>query len=995
MEKIHFEIYSKLNAQAVARMWTESRDGWPPGFLGASEFTTESVEMEENSSGKLFTVLAIKGDRVVGYCRTTPYGGEPDAAYVALLNVVPDLHGKKLGKKLLLDAVRRTADDGYYRIDLHTWPANIKAMPLYKKTGFFWVPDSMVYMQNYMPFLLGRTEFMDFLGDTDWYDCFIRELEVEPDEQRTETGREVFNYLFKIGDDSFRAEFDRRGRILSSLETPLLSVSVKRNRGEIFYGKAVSVSIEGNSLPKELSIESHKYLTAPESLTVREASEGFDVIPEPVEVPIPDRDRSPRVLTVLPGNDRLKIGIGIRAEEPVSILSSPVRRLSPGQKELALDIKRLAGSDFFRLEASLAGEVFLNETYPLEDSIFQQIIIPLPDLSTGLNELRLTLFLDGKAGAEEKIILISGSYKGTPKAFLTRKTAVIVGKDGTLGISRTGVWGTIWIPGEHDREKMAGNIRISAGPPYWNSDLLHQVYDFELGDGEVIAETAWPSRPGLKSEIRYRIDTAGFMMVESSVINESSSHQKVSFVANWGGGFPFVAGKRIIPLRKGLLVCQEVYNQIPDMSEDYPRDTAEMAAPWLAVYSGNMALMVWFPGWQKLQYGRPETEEMIAAPGEKAVSPPFKVLLSKGDLKDLLTNARILGWDTGSSLEKTGFIDHNIEPVIGEGYELMLSHNLLGKRSGAISINGVIEAEGSISIGSSISAVVHKAGVAEISLNIAGRESVFPVRIIRVSAPSVELSEKDGILTISNSRLKALIDPSEFGHVYSLRLDGVEYLMSSHPGPSDFAWEKPWFGGIHPRINDRNRPFRLDSVDCSWREFQTLTGGLPECGWEMNWAVDHKKYGSLDLTWRVSMLPEVPLLKTGFCAEATHEAYLGGELDIRSFISPGGEHDKAILTAQSMPLLRQGRKHAGAWFDVGQWGRVETPEKGFVEAYSNTDGIFFAEDFADSGCHLSIFNTLDRKREIEVLWIFGNCEDDEALSSIYRAQLTGKVHVTR
>ena len=114
METVNFEIYTKLNADAVARMWFESREGWPPGSLGASEFTAESIEMEENSSGKLYTVLAMEGNRVVGYCRTTPYGGEPDAAYVALLNVVPDLHGRKLGKRLLLDAVRRTAEDGYY-----------------------------------------------------------------------------------------------------------------------------------------------------------------------------------------------------------------------------------------------------------------------------------------------------------------------------------------------------------------------------------------------------------------------------------------------------------------------------------------------------------------------------------------------------------------------------------------------------------------------------------------------------------------------------------------------------------------------------------------------------------------------------------------------------------------------------------------------------------------------------------------------------------------
>ncbi len=991
MEEICFEIYTKLHAEGVARMWSESREGWPPGFLGASEFTADSIEMEENSSGKLYTVLAMEGDRVVGYCRTTPYGGEADAAYVALLNVVSDLHGRKLGKKLLLDAVKRTAEDGYYRIDLHTWPANLKAMPLYKKTGFFWVPDSMVYMQNYMPFLLGRTEFRNFLGDKDWYDCFIRELEVEPDEQRTGTGREVFNYLFRIGDNSFRAEFDRRGRILSSLETTERSVSVRREGEKFFYGKAVRVSIRGNSLPQELQIESHKYLTAPESLTLQEASMGFDVIPEPVEVPVPDSDRSPRVSTVLPGDNPLEIGIGIRAEEPVSILSPPVRRIAPGQKELTLDIKNLAESDSFGLKASLGGEIYLNETYPLEDCIFQQIRIHLPDLSSGLNELGLILLHDGKAGAMEKIILICGSFTGAPEAALTRKTAVIAGKDITLGVSRTGAMGTIWIPGENDMEQVSAYIGMSAGPPYWNSDLPHQLYDISIRDNEIYAASIWPSRPGLTHEIRYRIDPAGFAEVSSCVLNESSSDQKVRFAARWGGGMPFFAGRRIIPLKEGLFDCPEVYNQIPDASEDYPRDTAVLAAPWLALSSRKSTLMAWFPLWKKLQYGRPETEDILITPGERKHSPPFRVLLSRGDMKDLLSDARILGWNTGPALERTGFFDHNIEPVMGEGCELKLSHNLLGKRKGTITIGESLEAEGTVSSGRFIKAAVPESGAAEISLGIAGRELVYPVRIISGSAPAAELTEKDGILAISNARLKALIDPSEFGHVYSLRLDGVEYLMSSHPGPSDFAWEKPWFGGIHPRITDRrNKPFKLDIVDCSWKEFSTITAGLPEKGWEMNWIVDHKKFGSMHLTWRVSMLPDVPLLKTWFCPEAMRGVYLSGEFDVRGFLTPGGEHDKVILTAQSEPLLKQGREHAGAWFDTGRWGRVETPGKGFIEAHSVSEGILFAEDYADSGCHIAFFNTNDRKREIEVFWIFGNCEEEEALSRIFRAQLTDK-----
>ena len=99
---------------------------------------------------------------MVGYCRTSPYGGEPDAAYVDLLNAVPDMHGHGIGKSLLLDAIGRCTERGLVRLDLHTWSANMKAVPLYKKTGFFWVPDTMVYMQNYIPFLLNRKEFREF-----------------------------------------------------------------------------------------------------------------------------------------------------------------------------------------------------------------------------------------------------------------------------------------------------------------------------------------------------------------------------------------------------------------------------------------------------------------------------------------------------------------------------------------------------------------------------------------------------------------------------------------------------------------------------------------------------------------------------------------------------------------------------------------------------------------------------------------------------------------
>ncbi|MBD3277173.1 MAG: GNAT family N-acetyltransferase [Candidatus Aegiribacteria sp.] len=211
MDNLEYREYRKGDAASVARMWEESRQGWPSGFLGASSITAASVEREERGSGSLFTVLAVLDDRVIGYCRTSPYGGEPDASYVDLVNVVPDFHGHGIGKRLLLDAVRRTAESGRVRIDLHTWPANMQAVPLYKKTGFFWVPETSVYMQNYIPYLLRREEFSQFLDEDDWYGCFKRKLDICEDLQKTASGRLVFRYRFQRAGEEFLAEFDKNG----------------------------------------------------------------------------------------------------------------------------------------------------------------------------------------------------------------------------------------------------------------------------------------------------------------------------------------------------------------------------------------------------------------------------------------------------------------------------------------------------------------------------------------------------------------------------------------------------------------------------------------------------------------------------------------------------------------------------------------------------------------------------------------------------------------
>jgi len=974
--------YSDSDADAVAKMWEESREGWPPGFFGASATTAESVRQEERSSGGLFTALAWLGDRAVGFCKTTPYGGEQDATYVALLSVVPDLHGKKIGKKLLLDAVTRVADKGYYRIDLHTWPANTKAVPLYKKTGFFWVPDSMVYMQNYMPFLLQRPEFKEFLGDGWWYDHFDRELKIEHDEEKTESGRDVFTYVFRKDGNEFKAAFDRTGRMLCSLDTPDFSASMERSNGKVYFGVPVTLSLSGRSLPGTVSVCSDSSLEASESFDTD--GDGFSVTPEPLRVPKTQRDRAPRVSVKLSSAEPLEIGLGLRAEEPVSMVSPTFRFICPGQKTLELDFKRLSDASDVVLRYSVDKGEETEKAVKLSDTVFQACTLDLPDLGIGIHTLRFVLAWKGVESYPETVVLVTGLPSGDPIVVDTRHSMLIVGEDTVLRIDRKGATGLLWGRSMDDRPERLVFLRMAAGPPLWGSDLPLQVYDLEEKDGAIVASTDWPSRKEMKHHSVFRLERSGLVEVRSSVENGSDTDQKVIFHMNWGGMEIFSPRTDIIPLKGSLHVEPRVYNQVPDWTEDMPHKVEELGAPWTGILGPDRAVMSYFDGWPAVQYDSPETGDIIVPSGESVSSPPFLLLYAEGGLKSLLRKAMSLGWRIGETERLLTFPDHSVEPIMCNGSTISLTHGLKGERKGAISVNGSEIACGPVMSGSAISGEASGTGPVEILLDVAGRSFAVPSFLVGKDCEVVATEFDDGILMISNERLKALIDPSQCGHVFSIDLDGTEYLRASHPDPGGMAWEKPWFGGSHPRIaTSQQSPFRLEEHMPETRLLEKLTGNLTERGWEQVWRVNHKKYGSFLLRWEVTLLPSVPVLRSRLDAEPLAGSAFGGEIDVRGFIQPGGEHSDGILSCESNPSLRQGRKHSGAWGQAGKWARVESPGKGFVEAYTLGYGTFFCEDYSEEGCHLAVFCPLSRRRTVEMLWLFGTGEE-EKLSDILR-----------
>jgi ribosomal protein S18 acetylase RimI-like enzyme len=232
--------YDATYAGAVAEMWNNSQDGWG----GSNTIMTEDqvVKQEANSTNQNL-YLALDGDKVVGYCSLGEYREDEGALYIPLLNVRGDYHGKKVGKRLVLTAVQRAIELKWPRLDLYTWPGNTKAVPLYKKCGFFWEDrDDATHLMNFMPTVLQTEAVQDFFDGESWYETNTRVIEVKPDGNK-EKDYHYYQYSWENSkDQALKMEFERFGRGLRLIETDDYLISASVENLKLVFGDDYKVS---------------------------------------------------------------------------------------------------------------------------------------------------------------------------------------------------------------------------------------------------------------------------------------------------------------------------------------------------------------------------------------------------------------------------------------------------------------------------------------------------------------------------------------------------------------------------------------------------------------------------------------------------------------------------------------------------------------------------------------------------------------------------------
>ena len=242
--------FQKEDASKLAELFNSfDREGlWPGGFTGGVPYTAERILDSFPVAVKNICILiSTHNGKFTGICTLHPHWEDAEAAYIGLLGVHPDYLGKGHGKALILKSLQIATENNLRRVDLDTWAGNLRAVPLYKKCGLFWVPETSVGMQDYIPGIITFPIAKEFFKKHDWYLSQKRKLDLVPDKFQLEE-MEVFPYEFSEDEDHLKVWVDKYGRGILGIERTLdsehLRIIAKLKDHKVIAGVEQELTIE-------------------------------------------------------------------------------------------------------------------------------------------------------------------------------------------------------------------------------------------------------------------------------------------------------------------------------------------------------------------------------------------------------------------------------------------------------------------------------------------------------------------------------------------------------------------------------------------------------------------------------------------------------------------------------------------------------------------------------------------------------------------------------
>ena len=987
-------------------MWQASDDQWPGTWSGGVEITTKMIREWHAHINMLNIYVAETADKskLVGYCSLSERPEEKNTAYLAVLNVQPDCQGQSIGRRLVQQCVERSTELGFHFLSIGTWSGNLKSVPTYKKCGYFWKPDTSVYMENYIPPIRQLACARAYFSRHNWYTTFKRELSQKEDDERWE-GMKTYAYHWEQDGDSLSVWVDREAQRLTAVETDTFFAGAMA--GDIEPAKGMSTTLRwriSNKQERSMSVSliasgtEHIQVEKRATLTVapgetQEFEATVDVALDTPDVRPHHRVPSVRSLFIIDG-EVLELGTGLRPQKAVHVSTAPdYVTLFPGvAKTLHVQLQSYLKEDV-AATVSLAptpgiSTDWTEKTITIPAKSFAALPLTAQADAGGVYPLRVTVYFEGGQTEPTTLPLFSLpaggvlAYQSKKETRLENEWTRLILKPkagrASLAAAQTGVG--------------LASFRERVGPPFGPNELDEKDFTITLqkaiGSITAVMTVDLNDQPGLTLRRELTLNGGPLLKVSSVLINKGTQPREVQ-TACW---VQPQQGKRAtftVPLKHGRVQSRQ--SEFPAAEEDVGSQPEDFAERW-ASYSterGGILGLLWPATLKKLEFS-PWGIDFIS---QKMTCPPqhwtpvgtFYFYAGPGDWRAVRAHARRVAGDSHAepipattravhdvrfdpapllTLEdavKTQLVVDNLRnrPMIGQ-VDLSMPEGLTADRTtftfNAITIKNTLREDITVTLPKGITAYTVDA---RLQTRTANEHIAVPV--MRLGQPTaVEVTAADNhTWRIDNGRARFGIAPGFSASLFQWEVAGVNHAYSSYPEQTPFDWISPWYGGITPvamRPGDHDFPGKLHS--------ETFTGaavdvpdarGIPWRGVRVS--------ADLQREWLRGLRVEVDYLTVGQSnvlkliyhihnSTTAKRSLIAGWL---SFWQPDGSHQHNVLHAAG--LQRQPNTW-DSWADTDYWSAVSNGETGRsvmqVSPYPNVGYIDWG-----AGGHLSCYGTVE------------------------------------
>ena len=848
--------YEDSLAPALADMWNKSRGSWG-GEMGVK--TAEQVK-GNHAGGAFFNVfVALKDGEAIGYCSFDRYYKDENTAYVHLLNVRPDYHGKKIGKELVLMCVRETIALGMPYLDIHTWPGNTKAVPLYKKCGFLWEDRAdSTHLTNFIPTVLKTELLEDFFYQADWYEDSTRKIEIKPDGIKADKF-EFLRYEWEKSGESLRVEFEKTGRRIRLIETNGFKIEMTAVSHELAFGLSYGcvfriVNKTGGTLDIEINGKNNGLIEfgggwkASVCDTAEYKAEFF--VHQSREEQDPWRVHPCVLADIIVNGKHVEFGLGIKAKFPLAV---------------SLIEKRLAA------KPGMTEDTYINIKNALPDNAAVRFTLPENTLTRfEQSEYAIKLEKGKDFMIAAKALILACGYMTLPVNYgITLENGKQISFTHPLHLVNQGIEGSFAFENAEEYGAANGLWRLrlnkqdnnvsfdrivpSGSAQFWISGLGKPYNDdfnlikpnvrvFEKG-AAIALEADFVSKRfegAIMTEV-YEMHASGILKRSHRITNSSQQVQglyvKTDFWTNVG--------------RRAVFHYDGAFHEIKDdlnfgFSDLYPEKIDEN---WMFDNTSATPTGVYWPARYKphTQWGdgfRFEYPTGDLAPGESFETEPFVymcgVFTNFMDFRDY-----VLGICEEAVPYTRNHLDiavNNANPILSnENLALAVHNNRLKIWPGKITASspeGLFPDEDQVNPDDEIRSenaflmpvLPGKAGIHEVcfKLRFAGFESdAKRVLLIPNRHTNVLTGERDGILSIVNEGLCFSVSSGFADALYSLTYKQSEWLYSKYPEPAPYSWWNPFVGGIQTRIDNMgNSQILRERITADFAEASDIFGNV-------------------------------------------------------------------------------------------------------------------------------------------------------------------------